>query len=555
MVELQTPENIKNNTVLLKNESGRPVGTGFFLKNRYCVTSYSNLSSLKSSTIIVNKNERDYDGKLDETLSDKENEIAIIEVPNAEFEYLQTYSQTLPSASVYICGYAIQKDRWELHFVQAKLGAGNATIFNQDRIIESFYFSEIYGTIQQIQCGAPVCNSTDNRIIGMMIGNYFDYFEDTPGQYFVVPIESILARLKPSGFRFNVELKPLHVGDTSISKILDIGNNYFFNGKYTEALNYYSEVLTRPEYRKNHMLWNNKGLVFLKLSKYENAIESFDNAIKLLPNSTTALYNKGIALAFLAKFQEAIYCYDKALEINPDASEVWNDKGGAFLGLGKYRDAIYSFDKALSLDPSNFVAWVNKGNSLRNVGMYDESIKAFEEAIQINNNYSLGWMGKGASLKDIGKYEEAIECYSKAIKISPSVDAWYNLGTMYSELERNDQAIESFKKALQLDSNFLDGWHGLGVLYSKLEKYGMSIDSFNKALQLNPNSSAIWYQLGVAKSNMGKQDEALEAYDRVLKIDPRHAAAYYAKGIILQTRKPDEAKIYLQKARELGLAV
>ena len=54
------------------------------------------------------------------------------------------------------------------------------------------------------------------------------------------------------------------------------------------------------------------------LSKYQEAIEWYDKALKIDPNNILALNNKGLALSNLGKYQEAIEWYDKALKIDPN---------------------------------------------------------------------------------------------------------------------------------------------------------------------------------------------------------------------------------------------
>jgi HEAT repeat protein len=61
----------------------------------------------------------------------------------------------------------------------------------------------------------------------------------------------------------------------------------------------------------------NKGIAFLKLSQYSEAIKCLDEALKTNPNNGDAWLYKGLALGGLGQFAETIKCCDKALEINP----------------------------------------------------------------------------------------------------------------------------------------------------------------------------------------------------------------------------------------------
>ncbi len=47
--------------------------------------------------------------------------------------------------------------------------------------------------------------------------------------------------------------------------------------------------------------YNNRGVVLDKLGRYEEALESYDQAIKLNPNHAKAYHNKSIALGKLGR--------------------------------------------------------------------------------------------------------------------------------------------------------------------------------------------------------------------------------------------------------------
>lgn len=65
---------------------------------------------------------------------------------------------------------------------------------------------------------------------------------------------------------------------------------------------------------------------------------------------------------------------------------------------------------------------------------------------------SLDLLNQGCALMAQQQYEQALEKFSLAQKDSPkSIDCYINLGNVYSCLEKYDDALENFKKALILD--------------------------------------------------------------------------------------------------------
>jgi len=73
--------------------------------------------------------------------------------------------------------------------------------------------------------------------------------------------------------------------------------------------------------------WFKKGNKLDDLGKYQEAIEAFDEAIRINPDYAQAYNNKGAALNKLCKFQEAVTAFDQAIRINPDYTNARNNKG------------------------------------------------------------------------------------------------------------------------------------------------------------------------------------------------------------------------------------
>ncbi len=68
-----------------------------------------------------------------------------------------------------------------------------------------------------------------------------------------------------------------------------------------------------------------------------------------------------LVLGNLGRFEDAIASYDKALKFKPDYHEAWNNRGFALGNLGRLEDAIASCDKALKFKPDDHEAWFIRG--------------------------------------------------------------------------------------------------------------------------------------------------------------------------------------------------
>jgi len=86
--------------------------------------------------------------------------------------------------------------------------------------------------------------------------------------------------------------------------------------------------------------------------KLQQALSESSQMLERFPNSVV-LYNiSGASNAALKRFDAAIYSYKQALRIKPDYAEVHNNMGNALSIKGDLAEAIESYKKALRIKPN-----------------------------------------------------------------------------------------------------------------------------------------------------------------------------------------------------------
>ncbi|MEH1829203.1 MAG: tetratricopeptide repeat protein [Nostoc sp.] len=284
---------------------------------------------------------------------------------------------------------------------------------------------------------------------------------------------------------------------------------------------------------KEAEVWFNQGVEQYKVGKLEEAIASYDNALKIKPDFHEAWYKRGGVLNDLGRFEEAIASYDNALEIKPDYNEAWHNRGNALGDLGQYEEAIASFDKALKFKPDFHQAWHNWGIVLSNLGQYEEAIASFDNAIKIKPDNYLAWYNRGTVLSNLGQFEEAIASYDNALKIKPDYnEAWYNRGIALDKLGQFEEAIASYDRAIEIKPDDDSAWYNRGVMLRSLGRFEEAIASYDRAIEIKPDDDSAWYNRGIALDKLGQFEEAIASYDKALKIKPNFHQAWINRGIV-----------------------
>ncbi|MBF0124864.1 MAG: tetratricopeptide repeat protein, partial [Magnetococcales bacterium] len=104
-------------------------------------------------------------------------------------------------------------------------------------------------------------------------------------------------------------------------------------------------------------------------------------------------------------------------------------------------------------------------------------------------------------------------------------DAWYNLGVLYQQQQRQDEAVDCFLQAVALQPDSLDAWNNLGVLMQQQNRYAEASDYFLKVVALQPNDAGVWHNLGVLAQEQGHYDEAIGYYRHAVQLKPNYITA------------------------------
>ncbi len=81
-----------------------------------------------------------------------------------------------------------------------------------------------------------------------------------------------------------------------------------------------------------------------------------------------------------------------------------------------------------------------------------------------------------------------------------------------------ENAVEKYRRCVELDSNFFDGWHALGMALMKLGRFEEAIEAGKKAVELKPNDQIGWTSLSLFYNRAGniKEAEAAGAKAKIL---------------------------------------
>jgi tetratricopeptide (TPR) repeat protein len=145
-------------------------------------------------------------------------------------------------------------------------------------------------------------------------------------------------------------------------------------GKYEAAVNDLREaVRLSPDWEDPHYVL---ALALTELGKLPDAIDEFKQVVNLAIKDEPkilALYNMGNAYADLGQYQQAIESYQAAIKLNSTLSKPHNNLGLAYAASNRLADALAEFQQAVKLKPDYAEAHYNLGVAYVQLGRKAEA--------------------------------------------------------------------------------------------------------------------------------------------------------------------------------------
>jgi protein O-GlcNAc transferase len=159
----------------------------------------------------------------------------------------------------------------------------------------------------------------------------------------------------------------------------------------------------------------------------------------------------------------------------------------------------------------------------------------------------------GHVLQRLGRNEQALERFARALDIDPrNANAYCYRARALSELGRRGEAVLDFDRALELEPHRADLHYSRGTLLQSLQRLDEAVEAYDRALAIARHLVEAFNNRGTALHELGRLEEALASYDRAIEIRQDYAKAHNNRGFVLQDlRRFDEALMSYRRAFDL----
>lgn len=288
-----------------------------------------------------------------------------------------------------------------------------------------------------------------------------------------------------------------------------------------------------------------KGMLLRMEKRFSEAAETFE---ELTNNSlstediSSGLYWSGRCYHDASRFKKSVDAYEKLIADYDDSSYTikayyylalaYRDWAKVFRDQSKYELVINTVDEAntkyVNNSDSSVYGWLSRMQDLE-----EEARKKLtsplpdptEEKEHTDKNGEdpdphIKRKNKNGQLtREANKHPEPTK------REKPDKDKYYGRGLTFFDESQYEKAIEAFKNAINIDSEFKEAHFYLGVIYIKQKRHAEAIKAFEKAIRIDSEFKEAYYNLSLVHLESNDRKKAREAAKSALRIDPDYEPA------------------------------
>jgi tetratricopeptide (TPR) repeat protein len=310
--------------------------------------------------------------------------------------------------------------------------------------------------------------------------------------------------------RGSLEGEPGPASIDSLETILTHADNAYREGDYKEAQQAYEAAhALSPEngdivarlancYFKNRVTKRAQGLlesylgshpdhvgallvlarVYLRQAQLAPAGETLEKVLSSDPDNLLAHYNLGFISYRSRRYETAEHHLRRTIELSPDHPEAHRTLGLTYLAQSRLEDAIASLERTLEVDPRHVGAYFNLANACARAGRMQEAeahqrryaeLSGRSEAEQERETQIVTLSVKAKQHLLARRFPEALTEYQAlATQYPDHAPLFKEIGRLQWRLGERDRAIESLRKAVDLDPRLSEPHYLLAGLYREM---------------------------------------------------------------------------------------
>jgi Tfp pilus assembly protein PilF len=217
----------------------------------------------------------------------------------------------------------------------------------------------------------------------------------------------------------------------------------------------------------------------------------------------------------------------------PARGEYYLHLAEAWRNVGELSKALPLYEEALRRQPEWLVARQKLGGALRLARAPDRAAAVLRPALgTAPGSYEMGMV-----YLDQGRAQEAIAAFRKAAELDPDMPEAFNSWGAAAKAEA------PLREAIRIQPDFAEAHNNLGGLLMARGDLSQACSHFETALRFRPGLASARYNYGVALARLQRFDEAQPQMEAAVRADPTSAGSHQVLGALLAVKGQRERAV------------
>lgn len=239
-----------------------------------------------------------------------------------------------------------------------------------------------------------------------------------------------------------------------------------------------------------------KGDILQGMEQYENSANAYEQATIYDPWSFKDFFNLGKVAQIIKQFARAAKAYVSACTLDPRHYPAHLGAAQCFYELKEYDNSLTYAQKAKDLDPNQADPELLLGDLFEAQKDHLQAINSYRRALELEGNKPEVMIALARAYLRSGRYTSAKELLTDVIALDPQNSIAYQyMGFAQLKLKEMDLAVESYRKAVEVNENDWMAHKGLGVAYMLIamkdqngaKMQALAIEQWTISLQIKPD--------------------------------------------------------------------
>ncbi len=272
--------------------------------------------------------------------------------------------------------------------------------------------------------------------------------------------------------------------------------------------------------------------------RHDDAVAAAKAYVDADESNALAYYLKAKVERSAGQLEPAEDSLSKLIERDPTDPDASFLRGEVRLLLKNFPGAVTDFQTAVATDGENEDFLLGLGTALHQNREHERALATLTKVLEKNEDNARANRIVGTVHRDAINHEEALRFHLKAVRLDPkSGRAHFELGITQNLRGDNVAAEESLRMATELEPEFAINWYAYGESLRVQDKNDQAIDAYKKTLEIEQDHPKAATKLGYVLYKSGQIDESEVVLTAAIKRNPKDPYPYFNLGFVYADSK------------------